>query len=131
MSLPVAAGAVAGAAASLCALAGLLLFCRFRRKQRRMKALALSSQRPAPKAEELVQSQVQVPIHSKLDTGLAPPPTVFKQYGLQDSAGQPAPPPPAMLPDGWEVHMTDDGTEYYHNPATGESSWEHPSGMKI
>jgi len=32
------------------------------------------------------------------------------------------------LPPGWEEHLSDDGTPYYHNEETGETSWEKPAG---
>ena len=31
-----------------------------------------------------------------------------------------------VLPNGWEVHYTDDGFPYYFNPASNESLWELP-----
>lgn len=32
----------------------------------------------------------------------------------------------APVPDGWTEHLDNDGNEYYHNPATGVSKYEHP-----
>jgi hypothetical protein len=35
-----------------------------------------------------------------------------------------------MKPAGpWTEHKTDDGTSYYYNSVTGESSWNRPPGM--
>ena len=38
--------------------------------------------------------------------------------------GAPAPTPPA-----WSEHATDDGTKYWYNAQTGESTWTKPAGM--
>lgn len=32
----------------------------------------------------------------------------------------------APVPDGWTEHMDNEGNEYYHNSATGVSTYEHP-----
>jgi len=39
------------------------------------------------------------------------------------SGGPPPPPPPAK---GWEVHVAADGRPYYHNRATGATTWDPP-----
>jgi hypothetical protein len=56
---------------------------------------------------------------------------------------QPAPPPeddyepPEELldeddvPDGWEQLVDDQGDVYYHNPQTGETSWDLPGGGDV
>ena len=32
----------------------------------------------------------------------------------------------APVPDGWSVHLDEDGLEFFHNVVTGESQYEHP-----
>jgi hypothetical protein len=52
---------------------------------------------------------------AKDDTPIMPPP--------------PRPPArggPAPLPEGWDIAHADDGTEYFYNVSTGESSWTRP-----
>ncbi|KAG0238334.1 transcription elongation regulator [Actinomortierella wolfii] len=38
----------------------------------------------------------------------------------------PLPPPPGWLPPGWSEHRAPNGTPYYYNAATGQSSWVRP-----
>ena len=36
---------------------------------------------------------------------------------------------PAHLLPGWTAHAADDGTPYFYNSATGETTWERPMGF--
>jgi len=37
----------------------------------------------------------------------------------------------AALPPGWEKHQDDDGQNFYYNPKSGESTYEHPSAPAL
>jgi len=32
----------------------------------------------------------------------------------------------ASVPEGWEEHVDGEGHDFYHNPSTGQSIYEHP-----
>eukprot|EP00429_Kryptoperidinium_foliaceum_P021580 CAMPEP_0176132830 /NCGR_PEP_ID=MMETSP0120_2-20121206/67306_1 /TAXON_ID=160619 /ORGANISM="Kryptoperidinium foliaceum, Strain CCMP 1326" /LENGTH=214 /DNA_ID=CAMNT_0017468345 /DNA_START=32 /DNA_END=674 /DNA_ORIENTATION=- len=37
----------------------------------------------------------------------------------------------AALPDGWTAHADAEGRTYYHNAASGATTWEHPGGAAV
>jgi len=48
-------------------------------------------------------------------------------YGDQPSRGAVPPPSKGPLPAGWEEHFDPQGTPYYHNKATGSTTWTRPA----
>lgn len=65
------------------------------------------------------------------------------EYGESAPSAQYAPPiseyaPPVdhgspsseqFLPSGWELHISPEGQQFYHNSETGETSWHFPTGQ--
>ncbi|KAL6068624.1 Intersectin-2 [Balamuthia mandrillaris] len=66
---------------------------------------------PAPPAEEELHSEASIP---------EPPAITPAPVALEFT------PPPPPVEDQWIEYKADDGTPYYYNPITGESSWVKP-----
>lgn len=71
-----------------------------------------------PGASTLPPNNIHHDIYRAPGDGMTAPPG-----DLLDLAPQIHSPPPPP-PDVWETHYTEDGTPYYYNTQTGESSWQ-------
>ena len=81
---------------------------------------------PAPTSEKPSSS---LPPHHAVDTVVSPAARLRESLSSSESNERTLKSvmvDNVPLPDGWDVHYTDDGFPYYHCQATGESHWELP-----